>query len=213
MNQTIQIDGKTDALLIVDVQNDFCTGGNLAVPAAENIVPDVNRVSKLFTNVILTQDWHPTGHTSFASVHQDRNPLETIELEYGTQVLWPDHCIAGTPGAEFHPDLETAGARMVIRKGTNSAIDSYSAFFENDRKTPTGLTGYLKTIGVKRVFVCGIVAEFCVGYSCLDGRAEGFEIIVLQDATAKFGGEDFEKMSQSLADAGAKFMQTGDLTT
>lgn len=196
--------GDADALVVVDVQNDFCPGGNLAVPNADEIIPLVNRLQRQFCNVVLTQDWHPSGHKSFASVHPGKEPLETVELSYGTQILWPDHCVQGTPGAQFHPDLELDRARMIIRKGMNREVDSYSAFFENDRCTDTGLAGYLKALGVERVYVCGIAAEYCVGYSGLDGLSQGFDVSVVTDATAKFGGDGLDKMYDDLAEAGAR---------
>ena len=200
---------SSDALIIVDVQNDFCTGGNLAVEGAEKIVPDINQFAEHFQNVVLTQDWHPAGHSSFASVH-GKKPLDTIKMDYGEQVLWPDHCVQGTSGAEFHPDLNTEIARLVIRKGVNKNIDSYSGFFENDQFTSTGLSGFLNNIGVKRVFVCGIVFEFCVGYTALDCRKEGFEVILIPEITAKFGGEGFDDMSTKLKDAGVAFLHLAD---
>lgn len=202
MNSAIGI-GEGDALLVIDVQNDFCPGGSLAVPEADGIVPTVNRLQSMFGKVILTQDWHPEGHKSFASAHEGKNPLETVEMPYGTQVLWPDHCVQGSEGARFHPDLEIDRASLILRKGMNAEVDSYSAFFENDRTSSTGLSGYLRALGVKRVFLCGIVAEFCVGYSGLDGRSEGFEVMLVPEAIAKFGGDGHEKMSASLAEAGA----------
>ena len=208
MSEKIQPSGS-DALVIVDVQNDFCTGGNLAVEGAEKIVPDINQFAEHFQNVVLTQDWHPPSHSSFASVH-GKNPLDTIKMNYGEQVLWPDHCVQGTSGAEFHPDLNTEIARLVIRKGVNKNIDSYSGFFENDQSTSTGLSGFLNNIGVKRVFVCGIVFEFCVGYTALDCRKEGFEVILIPEITAKFGGEGFDDMSRKLKDAGVAFLHLAD---
>ncbi len=198
----------TDALLIIDVQYDFCPGGSLAVPEADGIIPNINALSARFKHVILTQDWHPEGHKSFASAHAGKKPFETTELAYGTQVLWPDHCVQGTKGAEFHDALDTQRAGLVIRKGMNLEIDSYSAFFENDRTTSTGLAGYLKALGVKRVVLCGIVAEYCVGYSGLDGLAEGFDVVLVEDAIARFGGPDHDKMAKSLADKGATFVMS-----
>ncbi len=196
--------GDADALVVVDVQNDFCPGGSLAVPEADAIIPLVNRLQGLFRTVVLTQDWHPGGHKSFASAHPGKAPLETVELSYGDQILWPDHCVQGTPGAAFHPDLELERAGLIIRKGMNREIDSYSAFFENDRTTATGLSGYLKALGVERVYLCGIAAEYCVGYSGLDGLSQGFEVSLVTEAIARFGSEDLEKMNGALAEAGAR---------
>ena len=176
-----QIDDATDALLVVDVQNDFCPGGALAVPEGDQVVPVVNRLAGRFRHVLLTQDWHPPGHGSFASAHAGKTPFETTELYYGTQVLWPDHCVQQTPGSQFHRDLAIARAELIIRKGFDPAIDSYSAFFENDRKTPTGLSGYLRTRGFRRLFLAGLATDFCVHYSAVDGVALGFDIVVLED--------------------------------
>jgi nicotinamidase/pyrazinamidase len=171
-----------DVLLVVDVQKDFCPDGRLAVPRGDEVVPIVNRLAAKFTNVVLTQDWHPLGHLSFASSHRGRQPFETIEVAYGPQVLWPDHCVQGTPGAQFRDDLLIPHAALVIRKGIRRAIDSYSAFYENDRTTPTGLAGYLRERGLRRVFLAGLAFDFCVRYSAEDARREGFEAIVIEDA-------------------------------
>jgi nicotinamidase/pyrazinamidase len=171
-----------DVLLVVDVQKDFCPGGRLAVPRGDEIVPIVNRLATAFTNVVLTQDWHPPGHLSFASSHAGREPFQTIDVAYGTQVLWPDHCVQHTPGAEFRDDLHIPHAALVIRKGFRRAIDSYSAFYENDRVTPTGLAGYLRERGLRRVFLAGLAFDFCVRYSAEDAHREGFEVIVIEDA-------------------------------
>jgi nicotinamidase/pyrazinamidase len=171
-----------DVLLVIDVQNDFCTGGALAVPGGEEVVPAVNRVAQKFANVVLTQDWHPNDHVSFAPNHAGRQPFETVELDYGTQVLWPSHCVQGSPGAEFHRDLEVARANLVVRKGFRRGIDSYSALFENDRKTPTGLLGYLRECELKTIFVAGLALDFCVRFSAEDARKAGFEVAVIEDA-------------------------------
>ena len=167
-----------DVLLIVDVQNDFCPGGALAVPQGDEIVPLVNKIAAGFAHIVLTQDWHPAGHLSFASAHPGRHPFETVELPYGTQVLWPDHCVQGTPGAEFHPDLDVPHAELVLRKGFVATIDSYSALRENDRKTPTGLASYLRERGLARITMVGIATDYCVLYSALDAREAGFEVTV-----------------------------------
>lgn len=170
-----------EALLVVDAQNDFCTGGALAVPGGEAVVPGINRLWDGYACKVLTQDWHPPGHASFASSHEGKQPFDTGRLDYGEQVLWPDHCVQGTPGAAFHPDLRTDGADLVLRKGFRPGIDSYSAFFENDRETPTGLAGYLRERGVGRVVLTGLATDFCVGFSALDALTAGFETVVLED--------------------------------
>jgi nicotinamidase/pyrazinamidase len=174
--------GENDILLVVDVQNDFCPGGNLPVPKGDEVVAVINGLARRFRHVVLTQDWHPAGHQSFASSHPGRKPYETIEVAYGPQILWPDHCIQGTPGAEFHADLAIPHAALVIRKGFRREIDSYSAFYENDRKTPTGLGGYLRERGLKRIFIAGLAFDFCVRYSAEDARREGFDVVVIEDA-------------------------------
>ena len=171
-----------DVLLAVDVQKDFCPGGRLAVPRGDEVVPIVNRLAAKFANVVLTQDWHPAGHLSFASSHPGKQPFETIDVAYGPQVLWPDHCGQDTAGAEFRDDLHVAQASLVIRKGFRRAIDSYSAFYENDRATPTGLAGYLRERGLRRVFLAGLAFDFCVRYSAEDAHREGLEAFVIEDA-------------------------------
>jgi len=171
-----------DVLLVIDVQNDFCTGGALAVPGGEKVVPAINRVAQKFANVVLTQDWHPRDHVSFASNHAHKRPFETVELDYGTQVLWSDHCVQDTAGAEFHRDLEVPQASLVVRKGFRRGIDSYSAFFENDHKTPTGLLGYLHERDLRTVFIAGLALDFCVRYSAEDARKAGLEVAVVEDA-------------------------------
>lgn len=170
------------ALIVVDIQNDFCPGGALAVPRGEEVVPVVNRLIAEHRHVVLTQDWHPADHTSFASRHPGRQPFETIEMSYGPQTLWPDHCVQGTPGAEFHPDLEATKAELVIRKGFRREIDSYSAFFENDHRTPTGLGGYLKERGFTEIVLAGLAVDYCVHYSALDARKLGFGVTVIEGA-------------------------------
>ena len=169
-------------LVVVDVQNDFIPGGALAVPKGDEVVPIANRLAARFENVVLTQDWHPRGHASFASSHPGKKPFETLELSYGTQVLWPDHCVQGTPGAAFHRDLDVTKAQLVLRKGHHRGIDSYSAFLEADRKTTTGLAGYLKERGLRELFICGLATDFCVAWTALDARAAGFEVTVIEDA-------------------------------
>jgi nicotinamidase/pyrazinamidase len=169
-----------DVLLVIDVQNDFCPGGALAVGEGDAVVPVINALTERFDHVVLTQDWHPAGHSSFASVHSGSAPFEVITMPYGPQVLWPDHCVQGTAGAAFHAKLLVDRAELVIRKGFRGAIDSYSAFYENDRCTPTGLAGYLRERGFKRVFLAGLATDYCVYYSAVDARREGFEAIVIE---------------------------------
>lgn len=171
-----------DLLVVIDVQNDFCPGGSLAVPHGDEVVPIINRLALHFPHVVLTQDWHPAGHRSFASAHAGKHPFDTIELDYGRQVLWPDHCIQGTAGADFHKDLRVPHAELILRKGFRPAVDSYSALFENDQKTPTGLGGYLRERGIRRLFVAGLAFDFCVRYSVEDARREGFDAVVIEDA-------------------------------
>jgi nicotinamidase/pyrazinamidase len=171
-----------DVLLVVDVQNDFCPRGALAVPDGDQVVPVINRLATRFRHVILTQDWHPPGHLSFASSHAARQPFETIEVDYGLQILWPDHCVQGTAGAQIRADLEIPHAELILRKGYHRSIDSYSAFYENDRKTPTGLAGYLRERGMKRIFVTGLALDFCVRYSSEDAHREGFSVVLVEDA-------------------------------
>ncbi|MEJ5218833.1 bifunctional nicotinamidase/pyrazinamidase [Cognatishimia sp. D5M38] len=170
-----------NALIVIDVQNDFCPGGALAVPEGDQIVTGINALMPEFDAVILTQDWHPAGHSSFASSHSGKGPYETVEMAYGTQVLWPDHCVQGSSGADFHKDLDTTRADMIIRKGYNPAIDSYSAFFENDQTTPTGLEGYLKTRGISNVTMVGLATDFCVNFSALDAAKLGLKVSVRMD--------------------------------
>ncbi len=174
--------GETDVLLAVDLQNDFCPGGALAVPEADAIVPLVNRLMDRFAHVVLTQDWHTPGHSSFASAHRGKSPYETVEMSYGSQILWPDHCVQGTPGAAFHPDVNGTRAELIVRKGYHPDIDSYSAFYENDHTTGTGLCGYLRERGFRHVYLCGLATDFCVTWSALDARREGFEVSVIEDA-------------------------------
>ena len=171
-----------EVLLIVDVQNDFCPGGALPVPQGDDIVPVVNRLGREFAHVILTQDWHPRGHASFASSRPGKQPFDTIEMSYGQQILWPDHCVQGTHGAAFHRGLDVPHAELVIRKGFRSTIDSYSAFRENDRRTPTGLASYLKVRGFERVTLCGLATDFCVLFSAIDAREAGFEVSLAASA-------------------------------
>jgi nicotinamidase/pyrazinamidase len=181
MTGTVTV-GDQDVLLVVDIQNDFCPGGSLSVPHGDEVVPLVNRVAARFDHVVLTQDWHPRGHLSFASSHPGTTAYQTIEVAYGSQVLWPDHCVQGTAGAAFREDLAVPHAELILRKGFHRGIDSYSAFYENDRTTRTGLTGYLRERGLTRVFLAGLAFDFCVRYSAEDAYREGFEVIVIEDA-------------------------------
>ena len=174
------------ALLVIDVQNDFCPAGALQVAGGNEIIPGINQEMTKYDYIILTQDWHPKGHSSFATSHDGRNPLDVIEMPYGDQVLWPDHCVQGSHGAEFHSELNTARANAVIRKGTNPLIDSYSAFFENDRKTPTGLHGYFRSLEIKKINLVGLATDFCVNYSAQDAAKLGYQVSV------------FEKMCRSI---------------
>jgi nicotinamidase/pyrazinamidase len=169
-------------LVVVDVQNDFCPGGALAVEGGDQIVPLVNRLIKAHEHVVLTQDWHPPDHSSFASRHESCHAFETIEASYGPQTLWPDHCVQGSRGAEFHPALNWTGAELILRKGFRRSIDSYSAFYENDQATPTGLGGYLRERGIKHVVLAGLATDYCVGFSALDARKLGFTVTVIESA-------------------------------
>jgi nicotinamidase/pyrazinamidase len=173
---------ETDALLVIDVQNDFCRGGALEVPNGDLVVPIINRLMDLFSHVILTQDWHPADHSSFASNQPGVAPYSTINVSYGEQIVWPEHCVQGTRGATFHQDLNTDRAELIVRKGFRTKIDSYSAFFENDHKTSTGLAGYLRDRNLKRLICVGLATDFCVRFSAEDARRLGFESIVVEDA-------------------------------
>ncbi|MBX2881682.1 MAG: bifunctional nicotinamidase/pyrazinamidase [Granulosicoccus sp.] len=171
-----------DCLLIIDVQNDFCSNGALAVPDAEAILPGINALVERFNTVVLTQDWHPSDHSSFASNHQNKTPFDSITLDYGEQTLWPDHCIQGSAGADFHGELNTDKAQLIIRKGFRTAIDSYSAFFENDHITPTGLSHYLRERSISRVVCVGLALDYCVKFSAIDARAQAFDAVVIESA-------------------------------
>jgi len=171
----------THALIVIDVQNDFCPGGALAVPEGDAVVDPINAMMPGFDAVILTQDWHPAGHSSFASSHPGKAPYDMIDMAYGPQVLWPDHCVQGTPGAAFHPRLRT-DADLILRKGFRGQIDSYSAFFENDHETPTGLEGYLRTRGIDRLTMVGLATDFCVHFSAVDAAKLGFNVTLRLDA-------------------------------
>jgi nicotinamidase/pyrazinamidase len=192
-----------DALIVVDVQNDFCPGGRLAVQKGDEVVPIVNALAKHFVNVVLTQDWHPPGHQSFATSHPGSKPFDSLKLAYGEQVLWPDHCVQGSDGAALHKDLSIPHAQLVIRKGWHKEVDSYSAFLEADQSTRTGLDAYLRAQGVKRVFVCGLATDFCVAWTALDARKLRFRAVVIEDACRAID------MQGSLAAAWQKMEQAG----
>ncbi|QFT74443.1 bifunctional nicotinamidase/pyrazinamidase [Ruegeria sp. THAF33] len=196
----------THALLVIDVQNDFCPGGALAVVEGDEIVAQINAMMDEFDAVILTQDWHPAGHSSFASSHDGKNPFDLVDMPYGPQVLWPDHCVQGTRGAGFHPELRTDGD-LILRKGFRSAIDSYSAFFENDHQTPTGLKGYLDTRGIDRLTLVGLATDYCVRYSAVDAARLGF------DVTVRMGACRAIDMDGSLAAAEQAMRDAGVLLT
>jgi|SRR5687767_4952599 nicotinamidase/pyrazinamidase len=200
------------ALIVVDVQNDFCPGGALAVPRGDEVVPLINRLAARFENIVLTQDWHPRGHASFASSHPGKKPFETIELAYGAQVLWPDHCVQGTSGAGFHPELATERAQLVVRKGFHRDIDSYSGFLEADRETTTGLAGFLKEKGFRQLYVCGLATDFCVAWTALDARATGFEVGVIDDACRAIDLDgSLARAWRELESAGVKRIGSGTL--
>jgi nicotinamidase/pyrazinamidase len=205
--------GRKDALIVVDVQNCFIPGGSLAVKEGDVIVPLINSIAKRFENVVMTQDWHTPGHVSFASAHAGKKPFETIPLPYGTQVLWPDHCVQGTEGAALHKDLSIPQAQLVIRKGYHKDMDSYSAFLEADGKTPTGLQGYLKGRGITSVYVCGLATDFCVAWTALDARKLGFKAAVLEDACRGIDTQgSLAAAWDSMTKAGVKRLKSSDLT-
>ena len=203
----------TDALLVIDLQNDFCPGGALAVADGDAIIPLVNALAKKFDHVVLTQDWHPPQHISFASTHA-KQPYETIHAHYGSQTLWPDHSLQHTEGAALHPGLHIPHAELILRKGFRRNIDSYSAFLENDHTTPTGLAGYLRERNITRLFLCGLAYDFCVRYSAFDGHALGFETIVVEDATRPVNlGASVTETNTALAAAGIPRIRSADLLT
>ena len=204
--------GADTALIVVDVQNDFCSGGALAVPDGEAVVSVINRLAGAFGLVVITQDWHPAGHASFASSHAGRSPFETIDMPYGPQVLWPDHCVQGTDDAALHKDLKLPTAQLVIRKGYNKGVDSYSAFMEADGKTVTGLSGYLKARGIRTVFVTGLATDFCVSWTAQDARKAGFGVYVIEDACRAIDlNGSLAAAWKAMEKAGCKRIQSGDL--
>jgi nicotinamidase/pyrazinamidase len=199
----------SDALIVADVQNSFLPGGSLAVPRGDEVVAVINALARRFANVVLTQDWHPPGHVSFASSHPGKKPFETLRLGYGEQVLWPDHCVQDSEGAKFHTGLHIPHAQLVIRKGFHRDIDSYSAFIEADRRTHTGLAGYLRERGVERVFVCGLATDFCVAWTALDARDLGFAALVVEDACRAIDtGGSLASAWQAMDKAGVQRVQS-----
>jgi nicotinamidase/pyrazinamidase len=196
---------EQDLLLVIDVQNDFLPGGALAVPDGHAIVPLVNSLARRFQHVALTQDWHPPGHLSFASSHAGKTPFSQTNLHYGPQMLWPDHCVQGTAGAEFAPGLDIAHAQLVVRKGYRGGIDSYSAFLEADRRTSTGLAGYLRERGFKRLFMVGLATDFCVAWSAVDARRVGFDVVVIEEACRAIDMQgSLENAWKQMRDAGTE---------
>jgi nicotinamidase/pyrazinamidase len=203
---------ESDVLIVIDVQNCFMPGGSLAVKDGDRIVPLINRLAKPFKHVVLTQDWHTADHVSFVSQHPGKKPFETVQLSYGTQVLWPEHCIQGTEGAMLHKDLDIPRAELIIRKGYRRDVDSYSAFLEADKKTQTGLGGYLKQRGLKRAFFAGLATDFCVAWSALDARRQGFEALVVEDACRGIDNQgSLARAWTALKDAGVQRIQSTDL--
>jgi len=201
-----------DVLLVVDIQNDFCEGGSLAVPGAVEIIPNINRFARRFRHVILTQDWHPPGHLSFASSHAGKRTFETITVSYGPQMLWPDHCVQGTRGAALHPELHVPHAELILRKGYDRAIDSYSAFYENDRATPTGLSGYLRQRRLKRILLAGLAFDYCVRFSAEDAHKDGLAVVVIEDACRSIAAPSRSEAHSSLRQRGIPVIAARDLT-
>lgn len=204
--------GSRDALVVVDVQNDFCPGGALAVPDGDAVIAVIHRIAPGFKHIVLTQDWHPPGHCSFASSYPGKKPFEVVMLTGGEQRLWPDHCVQGTRGAELHPDLQLDRAELILRKGFRKEIDSYSAFFENDRATPTGLAGYCRERGLGRMFFAGLAYDFCVGFSALDARRAGLEAVVVRDACRAIDVEgSVGRMDAEFVERGVRVVTSADL--
>jgi len=201
-----------DVLLVVDVQNDFCPGGALAVPDGDAVIPVIHRMEPKFEHIILTQDWHSPRHLSFASAHAGKRPFDQVRVSYGEQTLWPDHCVQGTRGAEFHPALGLSRAELVLRKGFRPEIDSYSAFFENDQKTATGLAGYLRERGLTRVFIAGLAYDYCAAYSALDARRLGLPAVIIRDACRAIDlNGSVAAMEKEFARAGVELRESGDI--
>jgi nicotinamidase/pyrazinamidase len=201
-----------DVLLVIDVQNDFCPGGQLAVAGGDSIIEPIHQIASRFQHIVLTQDWHPADHASFASAHAGKQPYDTIEMPYGPQTLWPDHCVQGTRGARLHPTLHLPRAELILRKGFRRQIDSYSAFFENDRTTPTGLAGYLRERSLQRIFLCGLAYDYCVGFSALDARRLGFEAVILHDACRAIDlNGSVQKIESEFAAANVALINSEDL--
>ncbi len=198
----------TDVLVVIDMQNDFCPGGALAVPHGDEVIEVIHRIAKSFQHIVLTQDWHPVGHVSFASAHAGRKSFDRIDTAYGEQTLWPDHCVQGSSGAELHPALRLTRAELLLRKGFRTGVDSYSAFFENDHTTPTGLGGYLRERNLQRVFLAGLAYDFCVGFSALDARQLDFPAIVFRDACRAIDSDAAANMESRLEQAGVTQMQS-----
>jgi nicotinamidase/pyrazinamidase len=204
--------GEDDLLLVVDVQPDFCPGGALAIEGGDAVIEPINRLMDRFRHVAATQDWHPADHTSFASSHPGCVPFEEISCAYGRQTLWPDHCVQGSPGAALHPRLRTAPIELVLRKGFRREVDSYSAFVENDRRTPTGLGGYLRERGIERIFLAGLALDYCVRYSVDDARRQGFKTVVITDACRAIArGGELKQALAAIRAAGAQFVARGDI--
>jgi nicotinamidase/pyrazinamidase len=202
------------ALIVVDVQNCFVTGGTLPVKDGEQVVPVINKLAASFDNIVVTQDWHTPGHASFASAHGGKKPFDSVKLNYGNQVLWPDHCVQGTDDAALHKDLKLPTAQLIIRKGFNKGVDSYSAFEEADRKTATGLAGYLKARGIKTVYITGLATDFCVAWTAMDARKAGFEVFVIEDATRAIDlNGSLAAAWKQMASKGVKRIQSGDVGT
>ncbi len=203
---------STDALLLIDLQPDFMPGGALPVPGGDEILPRINALAQRFEHVVLTQDWHPPAHISFASTHAGKQLYEHMDAPYGPQTLWPEHCLQHTPGAALHPELDVPHAELILRKGFRREIDSYSAFLENDHRTATGLAGYLRERGLQRLFLAGLAYDFCVRYSAVDGRALGFETLVIEDATRAVGlSGSVAETDAALAEAGIPRVQSASL--
>jgi nicotinamidase/pyrazinamidase len=211
------LNDATDVLLVIDLQNDFCPavngeGGALAVAGGDEILPLVNSLAAKFAHVVLTQDWHPAGHISFASAHPGAEPYSNFAAPYGPQTLWPDHCVQGSPGAALHPGLSVPHAELILRKGFRRDIDSYSAFLENDHTTPTGLAGYLRERGLKRLFLCGLAYDYCVRYSAIDGTALDFECLVVEDASRAVNLPDSVRATdQAFEEAGVRRIRSAEV--